>query len=182
MAEVQYKINGYDLFLALGIIPDSDRTTADSFEKPAGILPAPSYQWAEGINEVNLLAPVIKKPKVLIVKGHLVADNLTIYNATKTALEGFLYQPYLTLEAVHLGLKYNARLQDDGITWHRLTDLTGQIIVQIQFTFDQILQPVPFKTDGEYFFNVDANMDLLVTTNSTKYTFALKDGQLTLTQ
>ena len=179
---MDYRINGYDLFTALHFHPDADRSTADSFEKPAGIIEAESYQWAEGIKEINLLANVILKPRVFVIKGQLAANGLEEYNALKIALPGFLYQPYVTLEAVHLSVKVNARLQPDGITWHRLTDLTGQILVSVQFTFDEILQSVPFKNDGEYFFNVDQNMDLLVTTNSTKYTFALQNGQLILTQ
>jgi len=183
MVEAQYKVNGYDLFLALGILPDADKTTADSFEKPAGIVEPEKYQWAEGILEYNLNAPVILKPRVFVIKGKLLAKDLANYNALKVALPGFLYQPYLTLEAAHLGVKANARLQPDGISWHRLNNLNaGKIWVEVQFTFDEILQPVPFKTDGEYFFNVDQNMDLLVTTNSTRYTFALQNGQLTLTQ
>jgi hypothetical protein len=180
---IEYKINEYDLFLALNILPDGDKTTADSFEKPAGTFEAEKYQWAEGILEYDLLSPVIKRPRTFIVKGYLIADSLTQYNALKIALPGFLYQPYVTLEAVHLGVKANARLQPDGISWHRLTNLdSGKIAVQVQLTFDEILQAVPYKNDGEYFFNVDQNMDLLVTTGSTRYNFALHNGQLTLTQ
>jgi len=179
---MDYRINGYDLFTALNFYPDVDKSTADSFEKPAGTIEAESYQWAEGIKEINITSPVILKPKVFVIKGQLAASSLTEYNALKIALPGFLYQPYVTLEAVHLGVKANARLQPDGITWHRLTDLTGQILVSIQLTFDELKQPLAFKNDGDFFFNVDQNMDLLVSTNSTRYTFALQNGQLTLTQ
>jgi len=180
----QYNINGYNLFQALNILPTRDLTTADSFEKPAGTLEPDKYQWAEGILEYDLLAPVIQKPRTPTIKGIVYCDNISIYNSTKIALPGFLYQPYVTLEAVHLGVKMNARLQPDGISWHRITNLTSKIAVEVQFTFDEILQPVPYKTDGEFFFNVDANMDLLVTKDDkSTYTFALNSRkQLILTK
>ena len=181
---MQYKINGYNLLLLLGFTAHEDRTTADGFEKPAGTMEAEKYQWAEGILEYDLLSPVLLKPRVFTLKGKMAFENQSSYLATKIVLTGCLYQPYVTLEAVEVGVKANARLQPDGITWHRMTNLDGKIVVDVQFTFDEILQPVPFKTDGEFFFNVDENMDLISTVApGSLFQFSLNSRkQLILTQ
>jgi len=170
--EAKYKINGYDLFLALGILPDSDKTTADSFEKPAGILEAEKYQWAEGILEYNLNTPVILKPRVFIIKGHMLCDNVDDYTATKLALRSIIYQNYVTLEAVHLVEKANARIQPDGISWHRVTNLNSpRILVEVQLTFDEILQSVPFKDSGEeeFTYYTDNQGNFLLTEKDDNY-------------
>jgi len=172
MAEAQYKINGYDLFLALGILPDGDKTTADSFEKPAGTLEAEKYQWAEGILEYDLSKDPILKPRIFIIKGYLICDNVDDYTATKLALRSIVYQNYVTLEAVHLYEKANARIQPDGISWHRITNLnSGKIAVQIQLTFDEILQSVPFKDSGEdeFTYYTDNQGNFLLTEKDDNY-------------
>lgn len=149
MIKAVYKINGYDWRDDLGVLPSGDRTTADSFEKPAGTLETEKYQWAEGILEYDLDSPVYLKPRVFIIKGTMVLATLLDYQAAKVTLTEFLYQNYVTLEAVHLGVKANARLQPDGVEWHRITHLdNGKIAVQVQFTFDEIQQDVPFKDDS----------------------------------
>jgi len=163
MTDVIYKINGYDWFSDLGVLTDADRTTADSFEKPAGILEAEKYQWADGILEVDLLSPVLLKPRTFVVKGTMVFDSLIEYEAGKAYLNTFLYQNYVTLEAVHLDVKANARIQPDGVSWHRLTPLDApNILVAVTFEFDEIQQDMPFKNEGSegifYYYGNTANV------------------------
>jgi hypothetical protein len=167
-----YKINGYVLNLVLGILPSVDKTTADSFEKPAGIVQAESYQWAEGILEIDVDAPVILKPRVFIIKGCMIVDNVDDYGATKMALKSLIYQPYVTLEAVHLGEKANARIQPDGISWHRLTNLSNnKIAVNIELRFDELLQPLPFKDNGQetITYYITNGGDYILTENDENY-------------
>jgi hypothetical protein len=143
-----YKINGYNLGLAFGMIPDQDKTTADSFESMPDVLPGYSYDWGDGIIEYDLTSPVIYKPRVFTIKGTLVADSLENYTATKMAISSVLYENYVTLEQVETELKYNARLRPGGMSWHRLTNLDSKIVVAVQFQFDEVKQSVPYKDNG----------------------------------
>lgn len=144
-----YKINGYDWFSDLNVLMDNDRTTADSFEKPAGVFEAEKYQWGDGILEVDLLSPVLVKPRLFVIKGTMVFDTLLDYEAGKAKLNGFIRQNYVTLEAIHLGVKANARIQPDGIEWERLTALDApHVLVSVTFKFDEIQQAMPFKNEG----------------------------------
>lgn len=144
-----YKINGYSLETAFGIHPDGDKTMADSFESFADPVPGYSFDWGNGVIEYDLASPVHIKPKVLTIKGTLVTESIDDYQLTKMALSSVLYQNYVTLEEIELGLKYNARFKPDGNTWHRLTNLnSNKILVAIQFQFDEVKQNVPYKDDG----------------------------------
>jgi hypothetical protein len=154
-----YKINGYDLLLAFGIIPDQDKTTASSFEGPADPVPLFSRDWGNGIIEYNLV-PRDTQPKVFTIKGTLIADSIEDYKATKMAIESVIYQDYVTIEEVELGDKYNALLKQD-IEWKRITNLTAdKICVSVQFQFDEVKQDVPFKDDDSQYitFLVDSQL------------------------
>ena len=143
-----YKVNGYDLVSAFGIIPDADYTTADSFEKPADPVEVFSHTWEDGVVEYDLQAPVQLKPRLFTIKGTLIAATLADYAAIKLALNSILFENYVTLEMVDLGIKANAKLKG-GASWHRITNLSSsKIAVQVQFQFDEVLQDVPFKDSG----------------------------------
>lgn len=179
-----YKINGYDLFTVFGIQPDADNTTADSFEAMNDVKPVETYDWPEedGI-EYDLISPVVLKPRVFVIKGTLFADGLSLYQATKSALAAVLYQQYVTLEMVSLGIKVNGRLQPGGMSWNRVTFLNNtKIVVSVQFRFDEIMQPVPFKDESIYSLEVNSNLHLMATTEGSIYKFSLDaNGHLILT-
>jgi hypothetical protein len=167
-----YKINGYDLYLGFGIQPDGDRTTADSFEKPNDVMEVEKYQWAEGILEFDLEAPVVLVPKVITIKGTMFVDTIEDYIATKLAISTILYGSYVTLEMVDLAIKINARIKPGGNTWHRLTHLVaGKIAVQVQFQFDEILQPAPYIDHGdeEIIYYIDNQGNYYLTENNNNY-------------
>ncbi len=145
----EYRINGYGLYLGAGIIPDSDRTTANSFEKPADMADVFSHEWDDGFIEYDLSAPVKYKPRLFIIKGRLIADSIESYKLGRDTLNFLLFQNYVTLEQVDLGIKANARLKNGANTWSRRTNLTdSKIIVDVEFQFDEVLQEVPFKNGG----------------------------------
>ncbi len=165
-----YKVNGYDLVSAFGIIPDADYTTADSFEKPADPAEVFSHTWEDGVVEYDLQAPVQLKPRLFTIKGTLLAATLSDYAAIKLALNSILYENYVTLEMVDLGIKANAKLKG-GASWHRITNLSSaKIAVQVQFQFDEVLQDAPFKDAGSnsLTFMVD-NEGHFITTPQGKY-------------
>lgn len=140
-----YKVNGYDLVSAFGIIPDADFTTADSFEKPADPVEVFSHTWEDGVVEYDLLAPSRVKPRLFTIKGTLLADSLSEYLATKAGIESVFNQNYVTLEQIDTGEKANAKLKGGG-NWHRITNLSSsKIAVQVQFQFDEVLQDMPYK-------------------------------------
>jgi hypothetical protein len=165
-----YKINGYILELVIGMYASDDRTTADSFERPPGVLEPETYQWAEGILEVNLLAPIIRKPREFILKGTIVVDNADDYVATKMAINDLLYDNYVTLEATHLGVKANARLTGEP-SWHRLTNLDDRIAVAVSFTFNELLQPLAYKDNGQDTLNyyITNGGEYILTENDENY-------------
>jgi len=168
-----YKINGYDWQIATTLEMDGDRTTADSFEAPAEVVEGYSYTWPNGVVEYDLLAPVQFKPRLFTFKGTLYFNNLADYLAGRTAVFTLIRQNYVTLEMVEIGVKANAKIKT-GITWHRLTHLTGRIAVAVQFQFDEVLQSTPFKDFGTYSFEVDDNRDLIATTAAgSLYNFSL---------
>jgi hypothetical protein len=159
-----YKINGYDLLLAFGIIPDQDKATASSFEGPADPVPLFSHDWGNGIIEYNLV-PRDTQPKVFMIKGTLVADSIDEYMATTMAIESVIYQDYVTLEEVELDIKANAILRA-GIEWKRITNLTSdKILVSVQLQFDEVKQDVPYKDDGgnELLFLIDNEGNFIAT-------------------
>jgi hypothetical protein len=143
-----YKINGYNLELAFGIYPDQDRSTADSFESLPDVVPRFSRDWGDGVIEYDLTPPVAYMPRVLVIKGTLVANSLDEYQATRMAITTVLYESYVTLEHVEMNLKFNGTLRPRGMSWHRLSDLNGKIGVAVQFQFDEVKQNVPFKDNG----------------------------------
>ncbi|AMR32389.1 hypothetical protein A0256_13635 [Mucilaginibacter sp. PAMC 26640] len=143
-----YKINGYDLQSALGIIIDQDRATADSFEGPSGTMPVFSKDWGNGFIEFDLAAPAYIKPKVLTLKGTLTANSLEEYYSTKSIISGLLHQNYVTLTQIESSYKVNARLKDGDLAWHRLTNLdSSKILASFTWQFDEVKQDVPFKDD-----------------------------------
>ena len=176
----EYRINGYEFYQTVGLVPDGDKTTADSFEKP-NVGSRDKYEWDEGIVEYNFARPAVIAPRVFVFKGHMVVAGLTDYVAAKSALVSLLAD-YVTLEAVHLGVKANAVAQTDGISWHRLTDLNGQIVVAVEIKFDELLQTLAFKDQSAFSLYVNDDMDLLATTAAGSLNkFSLVDGHLILT-
>ncbi|WP_183560695.1 hypothetical protein [Mucilaginibacter sp. SP1R1] len=143
------KINGYDLYLAFGIKLNGDRSTTNSFEVPNDVNPVFSHTWEDGVIEYDLDATPTLAPRVFIINGWLIVDNLDDYLATKMALETVIYQNYVTIEDTDLQIKVNARLKPGGNKWSRQTDLTGRIIAQVEFQFDEVLQDAPYKDDGQ---------------------------------
>jgi hypothetical protein len=142
-----YKINGYDLYAAFGIYPDQDRTTADSFEKPAEPVEVFSHNWGNGVVEYDLNATPQLKPRLFTIKGTLYVETFADYQATMLAVNTVLYENYVTLESTAVGVKVNAKLK--GIpTWNRLTPLDGKIAILVAFQFDEVLQAAEFKDNG----------------------------------
>ncbi|AMR34129.1 hypothetical protein A0256_23105 [Mucilaginibacter sp. PAMC 26640] len=144
-----YKINGYDLQSALGIIIDQDRATADSFEGPSGTMPVFSKDWGNGVVEYDLTTNPAIKPRVFTIKGTLVASSLTEYYANTSLIASLLHQNYVTLTQIESGIKVNARVKDGDIVWHRLTNLDNdKILASFTWQFDEVKQSVPFKGDA----------------------------------
>ena len=167
----EYRIDGYGLYLGAGIIPHSDKSTANSFEKPADIVDVYSHIWEDGVVEYDLDAPVALAPRLFVIKGYLTADNLIDYNAGRQAILDLIYQNYVTLEQVESGVKANARLRKGVAAWNRLTNLDGKIIVEVEFQFDEVLQDVPFKDSetDELVYLTDAEGNLLQTQKNQNY-------------
>lgn len=144
-----YKINGYDLYLAFGLLPDQDRSTANSFESTPDVVPVFSHDWGNGIIEYDLLSPTYLKPKVFVLKATFLTESLEEYKLTKLAIESVIYQNYVTIEEIELEEKYNAKLRPGSVSWNRLTNFVSyKILVAVQFQFDEVKQNVPFKDDG----------------------------------
>jgi hypothetical protein len=142
------KINGYDLYLAFGIILNEDRSTTNSFELPNDVNPVFSHVWEDGVIEYDLNATPTLAPRVFIISGYVIVDNLGDYLATKMALGTVIYQNYVTIEDTDLQIKVNARLKPGGNKWSRHTDLTDKIVAEVEFQFDEVLQTAPYKDDG----------------------------------
>ena len=141
-----YKINGFDLYKALGILTSADRVTVNSFEAPNDVKPAFSHDWQDenGI-EYDTTSPVYLQPRVFTIKGTISAIGIDNYNATKMALKYLLYQPYVTIEVPAISVKVNAKLKPGGIKWERQTHLAAyRILANVQFQFDEIMQTLPF--------------------------------------
>lgn len=173
-----YRINGYDLFLAFGILPDADRTTADSFENPIrDMAEVFSYTWPDGVVEYDLQAPVKFKPRVFTIKGTLIVDNQADYEATKDALSSVIHAPYVTLEMVSTGIKVNARIRNGGSQWNRITHLEGKIAVKIQMQFDEVMQEALFIDNGQLdiVYYVDDERKIYTTMNDENYIANGKD-------
>ncbi|TDQ12159.1 hypothetical protein [Pedobacter metabolipauper] len=144
-----YRINGYDLFLGVGILPHSDKTTADSFEVPSDTIQVFTKDWGDGIIEYDLLSTVNTKARVFIIKGILLVDSISDYKVTASAIGDFIQQNYVTLEKVDFDIKVNARYKPGTIQWNRLTNfIANKIAVSIEIQFDEVRQSAPFKDDG----------------------------------
>ena len=179
-----YKVNGYDLFEGFGIQPEGDKSTADSIEVINDVQEAEVYQWAEGIREVNVNAPVLDAPRVFVIKGNMTALNMADYLRRRDAINAVFKQGYVTFEQISTGLKANARIKPGSIGWHRMTHLSsGKIWVAVQFKFDELLQPLAYKDQSNFSFTVEPDMDLISTTPSGSiYKFSLDStGHLILT-
>jgi hypothetical protein len=145
------KINGYDLYLAFGINLNGDRSTANSFEAPNDVNPVFSHTWEDGVVEYDLDATPTLAPRVFTISGYITVDNVDEYMATQMALESVIYQNYVTVEDDGaLGIKVNARLKPGTIKWNRKTPLDGdrQIVIDMSFQLDEVLQDAPYKDDG----------------------------------
>ena len=177
-----YKINGYDLWTAFGIMADGDRSTADSFERLPEPIEPYSHTWPDGVVEYDLLAPVKVKPREFTIKGYMLAETIEGYTTQRANLNATIRQAYVTLEHVKLGIKVNAKLKSVG-NWHRLTHFNSdKIAVQFTLTFAEVLQTATYIDDSAIAFNVDANRDLLYTSiNNTIFRFSIVDGNLILT-
>jgi hypothetical protein len=149
-----YKINGFDLLTAIGIIPDADKTTADSFEAPPEPYAAFSHDWGDMV-EFDLVSATRLKPRVFTIKGALFAHTLSEYEASKTLLTSILNQNYVTLEQVESSVKVNAKLKSDGTSWKRITNLYDErILVAVQFQFDEVKQSMPYKINGGNYLSI----------------------------
>ncbi|WP_114937581.1 hypothetical protein [Mucilaginibacter endophyticus] len=145
------KINGYDLYLAFGIVLNNDRSTANSFEVPNDVNPVFSHAWEDGVIEYDLDATPTLAARVFTISGYIVVDNVDDYMATRMALTTVIYQNYVTVEDDgKLGIKVNARLKPGTIKWNRKSTLDGirPIVVELSFQLDEVLQNVPYKDDG----------------------------------
>ena len=130
-------------------MPDQDKTSADSFEATPDPQPVFSHDWGNGVIEYDLASPVFVKPKIYTIKGTLFADSIIEYQQKKDAIVAVLYENYVTLEQVEMGIICNAKLRTGGLSWHRLSNITDpKIIVAVQFQFDEVLQDVPYKSGG----------------------------------
>ncbi|MBB6109707.1 hypothetical protein SAMN05421821_105126 [Mucilaginibacter lappiensis] len=143
------KINGYDLYLGVAIILNGDRSTTSSFEAPNDVNPVFSHTWEDGVTEYDLNAIPTLVARVFQMSGWMVVDNLDDYLASKTALQGIIYQNYVTFEDPEQGIQVNARLKPGSIKWNRLTPLDApRIVTEVSMQFDEVLQDAPFKNDG----------------------------------
>ncbi|WPU91786.1 hypothetical protein SNE25_20935 [Mucilaginibacter sabulilitoris] len=143
------RINGYDLYLGVAIVLNGDRSTTSSFEAPNDVNPVFSHVWEDGIIEYDLDATPTLAPRVFSMSGWMVVDNLSDYQASKSALQDIIYQNYVTFEDTEQDIKVNARLKPGTIKWTRLTSLDDrQIVTQVSMEFDEVLQDAPYKDDG----------------------------------
>lgn len=138
------KINGYFIDVDLGISLNGDYSSSSSFEAPPDVNPVFSVTNESGQIEYDLSRAPTNQPRVFIINGYLQANSIADYKAKRDLLDILIKQNYFTL-ADNKGRKANARLKPISIKWDRKTPLDGNIVVEVGFKMDEVLQPVPYK-------------------------------------
>lgn len=146
-----YKIDGTDLTQAIGFLPDADRTTANSFERPRDVAPVYSYKWPDGVVEYDLTTIPGEEPRAFQIKGLLYATSETDYKTKKSALRTLVKKPYNTIYASEVEETVNAKFEK-FTQWERLTPIKGstQIVTRVAMSFNEVLG-LTFPTYGLYY-------------------------------
>jgi hypothetical protein len=137
-----YKVNGIDLYTAIGFVPDSNRASSNSFEQPYSIKPVFRKKWDDEDGEdIDLTSPRFKEARVFRLEGVMWATSETDYNTKKATLATIFDEPLLAVQAKgDVNTIVNATLKSIPV-WERMTQVKGHdtIVTKIAIELDEVM-------------------------------------------